>query len=297
MKRAFIIFFFVCYSLIGNAQFITNFSESDTVYNKGKVKLIGYGLGTAYVASTTALGILWYDNLSGFRFFNDNKLWNQIDKIGHAEVAFHESRLAIDLLKWAGVKRKKAILIGGLGGFLFQTPIEILDGFSPSYGASWGDVIANTTGAALATTQQLLWDEYYIQPKFSFHRTDLAPLRPNQLGRNLQEEILKDYNGQTNWLSFNIYPLLSSETKFPKWLNIAVGYGAYNMLYGSEVENNLNGYQSYRQWYLSPDIDFSKIKTEKLGVKILLYSLNILKIPAPSIEYSEGGFKGHFLYF
>jgi len=278
-------------------QFIKNFSEFDSTLNSGKIRLIATGLGVGYVGSTTALSILWYDTLGGFRWFNDNPNWNQIDKLGHSSVAFHESRLAIDLLRWAGVENKKAILIGGLGGFIFQTPIEILDGFSPTYGASWGDIIANTTGAALATSQQLLWNDIYIHPKFSFHRTSLASKRPNTLGNGLNEEILKDYNGQTYWLSFNLFPLLNSESRYPKWLNIAVGYGANNMLFGNEKENNLNGYTSYRQWYISPDIDLTRIKTKKRGIKILLYSLNILKIPAPTLEYSKYGLKGHFLYF
>ena len=295
-KTLFFVFFFI--SITIKAQFITNFANNDTVLNRGKIKLIGFGLGAGYVSSTTALSILWYDSLAGFRFFNDNDEWQQIDKIGHMAVAFHESRLSIDLLKWAGVEHKKAVLIGGLGGFIFQTPIEILDGFSPSYGASWGDIIANTTGAGLAITQELLWNDIYIQPKYSFHRTPFAEMRPNTLGNGLNEELLKDYNGQTLWLSGNIYPLLSKESSFPKWINMAVGYGAYNMLYGSPNDNQKNGYTAYRQWYLSPDIDLTKIPTNKKGLKSILYVLNVIKIPLPAVGYDTiNGFKGYFFYF
>ena len=51
-----------------------------------------------------------------------------------------------------------------------------------------------------------------IYPKFSFHRTDYAPLRPDVLGDGLAEEIFKDYNGQTYWLSFDMDKFI----KFPK---------------------------------------------------------------------------------
>ncbi|MEO9004252.1 MAG: hypothetical protein ABI288_05930, partial [Ginsengibacter sp.] len=53
----------------------------------------------------------------------------------------------------------------------------------------------------------------------------------------------------------------------------------------------------YRQWYLSPDVDFTKIRTNKKGVKILLFVLNSFKFPAPALEYSNGSFKGHWILF
>ena len=281
-----------------NAQLVKNFNHSDTTLNKGKIRLISGILGGGYAGSTTALAVLWYDTLGGFRWFNDNPNWRQVDKVGHGVVAYHESKFCIELLKWSGVERKKAILIGGLGGFIFQTPIEILDGFSPSYGASWGDIVANTAGAALATGQYLAWDDIHIKPKFSYHKSNMATLRPSFFGKGLNQRILKDYSGQTYWLSANIFPLLNSESKFPKWLNISVGYGAENMLYGNEAENNLNGFTSFRRWYISPDIDFSRIKTNRFGVKVLLYGLNIFKFPLPTLQFdSKQGFKGHFIYF
>ena len=62
-------------------------------------------------------------------------------------------------------------------------------------------------------------------PKFSFHTTKYASLRPNVLGSSLSEEIFKDYNGQTYWLSVNLHSFFKS-SKLPKWLNLAAGYGA-----------------------------------------------------------------------
>ena len=35
------------------------------------------------------------------------------------------------------------------------------------------------------------------------------------------------------------------------------------MVYGNPIENQLNGYKAYRQFYLAPDIDFTRIKTNK----------------------------------
>ena len=53
----------------------------------------------------------------------------------------------------------------------------------------------------------------------------------------------------------------------------------------------------YRQWYLAPDINFTKIRTNKKAVKILLFVLNSFKFPAPALEYSNGSLKGHWIVF
>jgi hypothetical protein len=58
-----------------------------------------------------------------------------------------------------------------------------------------------------------------------------------------------------------------------------------------------NDIQRYRQWYLAPDIDLSKIKTKKRGVKMFLTALNVFKFPMPSLEYSTQGFKVNFIHF
>src|SRR5688572_5372553 len=97
------------------------------------------------------LGSTWYSNQTQthFHFFNDNREWMLMDKLGHTTVSFHESDFIIQAYKWAGVSKKKAIIYGGLSGIFYQTPIEILDGFSSDYGASYGDIIANASGSVL----------------------------------------------------------------------------------------------------------------------------------------------------
>jgi uncharacterized protein YfiM (DUF2279 family) len=257
--------------------------------------------GSAFYATTlTGLYFLWYqDGLeSKFRFANDNADWQQIDKVGHFYSTFHFSNATAEGFRWAGLKEKKAIFWGAVTGIGVMLPIEIFDGFSADYGASWGDLLANTSGAAFLYGQYLLWDEVRIQPKFSFHRTHYAPLRPGLLGQNLQEEILKDYNGQTYWLSFDMAKFLP-ETKFPKWLNVAVGYGGEGMTYANPTENReLGGNQAYRQFYLSPDFNIMAIPARRKFFKVLRFVANLIKIPAPALEFNQSqGFRFHFLYF
>lgn len=286
---------------------ITTFSPiygSDSIsVNKKRLTILLAGSGLIYSVSLVGLNQLWYAGYprTKFHFFNDNSEWLQFDKAGHFATAYYESLFGINAMKWAGVKDKKTYIYGGLYGIIFQTPIEILDGFSSQWGASTGDLIANTLGATLIFSQYLFWDEPVILLKFSFHRTKYAPLRPDVLGKNLAEEILKDYNGGTIWLSTSINHLYPGKKIFPDWLSLSIGYGAEEMLAGrlEDVPIDLSHYhfRPYRQFYLAFDINTLKIKTETKFLRYLLAALSVIKVPSPAVEFSKYGIKFHPVYF
>lgn len=274
-------------------------STAESGINKKRFIPMMTTIGVAYTATWIGLNELWYKNYprSSFHFFNDNHEWKQIDKFGHAMTAFQESRLGVDLLKWSGVPEKKAIIYGSLTGFILQTPIEIFDGYSAEYGASVGDLAANTAGSLLVLSQYLLWKEMRIQMKYSFHHTNYASQRPDLLGSNLTEQLLKDYNGQTYWFCGNISSFMKKDTKFPKWLNLALGYGAQEMIYADNDKNRAVGLHPYRQYYLSVDLDLMSIKTKSAFLRKLFYVVNMVHLPAPAVEFNKHGVKFHPIYF
>ena len=119
------------------------------------------------------------------------------------------------------------------------------------------------------------------------------------MGETLPQQILKDYNGQTYWLSANVYSF-QKESKMPKWLNLAFGYGAEGMISGDNntTQNSSQNTERYRQFYFSLDADLTKIQTKSHFLKTFLSILNSIKIPSPTIEISSrGNFKFHYLYF
>jgi hypothetical protein len=177
-------------------------------------------------------------------------------------------------------------------GFLFVSGIEIFDGFSVAYGASASDIAANAVGALLFFLQCQFWKRILLRPKFSFHPTNFAPLRPEVLGSGLLEEILKDYNGQTFWYSVKIPGL-----PLPRWLTLAAGVGAEGMIFGRVTENEAVGLHPERRYFLSLDIDLNHIKTESRWLRAMLYIPNIIKVPAPALEISAKGIRFHPLYF
>ncbi len=257
-----------------------------------------------YTGTMIGLYSLWYADYpkSSFHFFNDNSEWLQVDKVGHITTSYYVGRIGYTALKWAGIKEKKAIWLGGSTGFIFLTTVEIFDGFSAEWGASWGDVVANGLGTALFIGQQLAWNEQRISLKFSFHKTEYAQYGPDLLGENTIQQVLKDYNGQTYWLSANIYSFLRKESKFPKWLNIAVGYGAKGMLGPNNNPSKYEGeplpdFNRMRQYYLSLDIDLTRIRTKSKALNILLNLIGFIKVPLPTIEYNKDDkFRFYFFY-
>lgn len=275
------------------------FAQGDSIavqpINKKKLKTYIITSSIAYTGSMVGLSELWYKNSQrqSFQFFNDDAEWKQVDKIGHFYSAFHLSHANAHFLKGCHVPARRSDLIGALTGFMIMAPIEVLDGFSNAYGASVGDLVADAGGSLFFVAQSYAWREVRIQPKFSFHRTGYAPLRPKELGNGISEEWLKDYNGQTYWLSVD----MDKFVKFPKWLNIAVGYGAQGMVYALDQQNQLNGYDPYRQYYLSIDFDLTSIKTRSKALKTLIYIVNMIKLPAPALEFSRKGTVFHAFYF
>ena len=289
------------YSIRAQSKFESFLTPSDTLNKKRQNTII---VTEATLASVTLLGLnqLWYADYprSNFHFINDNNEWLQMDKVGHMYSAYHLGRFGAEMMNWSGASQKNRLVYGATLGFAFLTAVEVLDGFSSEWGASSGDIIANATGTALYVSQELLWREQRVTPKFSFHTTHYANLRPESLGSSLNEQLLKDYNGQTYWLSVNLHSF-AKETKIPKWLNVAFGYGADGMLTGNLQNDNVNSIQNperFRQFYLSLDVNLAKIDTKSHFLKTVFSIFNTIKIPAPTLEYSANkGLKAYALYF
>nr|WP_296355336.1 DUF2279 domain-containing protein [Winogradskyella sp.] len=255
----------------------------------------------ASLATITLIGLdqLWYADYprSKFKTIDDGEEWLQMDKLGHVFSSYQLGRIGAQTLNWAGVSKQDQLLYGSTLGLGFLTAVEVMDGFSEEWGFSWTDMLANTFGTGLYVGQELLWQEQRVVLKYSFHRTQFAQERPDQLGNGLFEEILKDYNGQTYWLSANIKSFIKSE-KIPNWLNLAFGYGAEGMLTGNANDDFVQNENRVRQYYLSLDIDLSKIRTNSRFLKTIFDVFNFIKVPFPAIELnSKGRVKLHYFYF
>jgi hypothetical protein len=257
------------------------------------------------VAVTIGLNYLWYKKFphSRFHYFNDNGEWLQVDKVGHAATAYNIAAIQSDIFHWCGVNPTTSALIGTATALGFMTMIEILDGHSSKWGFSKGDMLANLAGCLLFQGQQWLWREQRISLKYSYHGTIYPQYYPAELGSNLPQKMLKDYNGQSYWLSFNIASFLPARDGFPTWLNMSAGYGAEGMIGAFSNPSSIDGkpipeFKRYRQFYLSFDTDLYRADGLTPLETTLLKINRTIRTPGPAVEWNEqDGVKFHIFYY
>lgn len=272
----------------------------DSLFISSHNKKVGLTTLGVYGVSLIGLNSLWYSEYekSEFHSFNDNNQWLLMDKVGHFYSTYTLSALTYPLYKTGGKGSKQALLYSGGASFLFLTTVEILDGYSENWGFSWGDFIANTGGIALFVGQQYYLDQQLLRIKYSYQNTEYRKLRPNTFGETTLQSAFKDYNGQTYWASLNLNSVCSKIE--PKWLNLAFGYGGQQMIFGNTEITEFEGdlYSPYRQYYLSLDIDWEQIETNKKVVKWIFRVANCIKLPAPALQFSKDrSVVFHGLYF
>ena len=246
----------------------------------------------------------WYSDKQRvpFHFYNDFKGWNQVDKLGHFYAAYLQSNIGYSILKKNKISEKKSLLYGGFQGLILQTPIEFFDAYYKGWGFSISDMIANALGSLFFIAQQKIFDNQIIKPKMSFSRTLYAKNANGYLGKNnIFSEFAYDYNGHTYWFSFSPNEVFKLN-RIPKWINLSFGYGSNGMIGEFENKTFFRGnpipeFKRYKQIYLSLDIDFSKIKSKTKFGKKLLNVLSYIKVPLPTLEFSNKKLKGHLFYF
>ncbi len=288
--------------------------EQDS-FRKGRFWTVAGAGAVIYGLTVVGLNEAWYKGFdrTSFHFFDDWREWQNMDKMGHAFTAYFETELSYRGARWTGMNRRTATWTAAGLGLLYQTTVEMLDAYSTRWGFSVYDMAYNIAGVALFAGQELGWHEQRIRMKISATRrsysmdpiasidgtrfSSLEHRADDLFGQSFLERYLKDYNAQTIWISANPSSFWPQST-IPAWLNVAVGYGGEN-LFGGYANTWTEGdarfqlspvdHRRYKQFYLSPDIDFSRIPSRSKWVRTAFRILNIFKIPAPALEIDSRG--------
>ena len=298
------------------------FFQPSEKYNQSRFIYASAFGGVSYLSFSYGLYNSWYKGFdkTNFHLFNDWGEWKNMDKAGHVFSGYFQSHLTYQGAKWTGLDEHKCVNIGVITGMLFQTTIEVMDGFNEEWGFSIPDISANILGLSVFYSQQKIWKEQRITLKESswpaeynngiiYSTNQLATTSEKEraeklFGTSWGEKVLKDYNVQTYWASVNMKSFLGEESSWPGWLNLAVGYGAGNLYGGFENkwqdangnEFDLSNKKRYHQYYLALDYDLRKIKPKNHFLSTVLNVLDLYKFPAPAIEYNTiDGFKLHLM--
>ena len=263
--------------------------------NKKRFIISNSSIGLLSSASLIGLHRLWYSKESqeAFHLFDDSKNWMQMDKMGHVMSSYELSRNMTDVYEWSGMSRRNSALLASSISFAYMSGIEIMDGHSSEWGFSISDMAANLAGTGWFLFQESFFSKQIFQPKFSFHQTIYAEMRPQVLGSNFMESMLKDYNGQTYWISFS--PGQLGVKKWPKWIMISLGHSINGRLKGNS--SHFMGYESQREYLFSLDLDLNEIQIKSRVLKSLFKVINCVKIPFPAIIITKGVFNISPFYF
>jgi hypothetical protein len=203
------------------------------------------------------------------------------DKFGHMFGGYHLTRVGHAGLRAACVSPKKAIIWSAAYAALFQLQIEIFDGQFKKYGFSYADMIANTTGQALAVMQEIHPGLKAIKPTVSYHRT--LAMRNSANGTIVSElRPSLDYSGQTYWFSADVNRLLPDDAKqyWPDFIRFSVGHSITDWVdpqTGAAI-------RAKRKIVLSLDFDPEKLPGNAPWWRSIKHTLSYYHFPAPALE-------------
>lgn len=296
-KTIFIVLLIYCRCVFAfeNDTLVSSF-ETQKKHNTIITSLTSSACATSFIGLNT----LWYKDYpqSKFHFFNDSKEWMQMDKCGHAFTSYQLGRNFYNSLQTSDSNRNRNIFLGGASGLLYLTSIEILDGKSSQWGFSKSDMLANTLGYFLFSSQEYFLQQQIVSLKFSYQKSVFADMRPETFGRNFQQRLLKDYNGQTYWLSAPLSLNRTNTKRFTRWLCVSFGYSIDQNLYADNNINSVNNFHATREFFFSFDADLNRIEWRRKWMKKIASVINFIKIPSPTIGIrSDGKVKLYPVYF
>ncbi len=252
-------------------------AQTDSVQSPSTERLIIIGAGSAAIITTSHIqnyNAWWKGERSAFHFSEDETYALGADKFGHAYFSFVVSDVIGKAFQWAGLPRKKALLYGGGMSLLFETYVEIEDGFTKKQGFSIGDECADLIGAAFPYARETFPWLQLIDFKWSIYPSD--PYR-----RGMYRTIIDDYESHFYWVSIDIYSLLPSSLRsyWLSFINIAVGYS---------VENLTEGKTPRRALFISLDLNTKKLPGDAAVWDTIKQALSYFHLPAPAIQIAPG---------
>jgi hypothetical protein len=253
---------------------------------RNDVALRRTGVGVAFVGGNAALYSYfkkaWWSGERAPHFFfraDWDENFRDQDKFGHLTGGYHLARFGDALLKSACMSPKKAIVLSAAYAAAFQLQIEIWDGLYKKYGFSYADLIANTTGTALAVLHETHPATRAIKPTISYWPSP-AMRNADNIPGELRPSL--DYSGQTYWLSTDVNALLPESAKafWPAFLRVSAGHSITDWI---DPRTGAN-IRARRKLLLSIDFDAEKLPGDNRMWKTVKHQLSYIHFPSPTLE-------------
>ncbi len=258
-----------------------------------------------------ALADLWYTERVAWHWYSDAPAetgipddgwlddWDtyvQMDKGGHLLTTWHLARGAGAVGRWTGLSDRAAGVFGGAAALVFQSQIELLDGYDASYGASRTDLVANLVGGVLGGLQvahpkRTAW----FTSKLGYHASPYYDTETSVVGN-----MIKDYDGLSYWLVVRPSELGAPQW-WPRWLAASAGYGGEGMEhpYSGVGAGGGPGPEHRREFYIGLDLDVLESERERLPrvLRPVAAALSFLRLPMPALQFGPAGTRWHWLFY
>jgi hypothetical protein len=263
-----------------------------TRFVPGEINWPRFGIASGILAtSIVGLHILqnnawWANDRRSFHIYDDPIYKANFDKFGHLFAAYSTSYLFDEAFAWSGMDSAQSNLLGALCGATYELYVEIEDGYARDWGFSPGDATADLVGGAFYLLRNRVdflrnfqYKLIYFPSYQSLHGSgDIAGQSVNPID---------DYGGQSYWITADIHRMLPESAKgyWPKWLNLAFGFGGYNI--GNEATSISDPtVKPQIATYLGLDFDLEKIIPESnIGfINFLRRMLSYWHLPAPAFR-------------
>ena len=243
-----------------------------------KKKFLTRGQKTLLLNAGTAAAVLiygyvkWDYGKSSFNFQNEGWFARDsqsggADKLGHFWSSYAMSHLYSYVYRKWGYTESEANLYGALSNLGFQTFMEVADGFSPSNGFSYEDMMMNIVGTGVG----YIWGKYPSLARKIDFRMEYTP-----------EFNSRDFGFSTNYERQRFLIALKADgfdfikNPYLKYLEFHVGY------YGRGYKDHEEGGPETRRrtMYVGLGVNLSKLLQKYVNTRVLDY----MQIPYTSVR-------------
>lgn len=231
----------------------------------------------------------WSGGRSGFHFDSGSDLHyaRNLDKLGHFTASCLVSNAFSDILRVFNVPENWSMWGGAALGALNATVIEIKDGYSPLWGFSIYDEMANFLGAfyPVLQTKVPFFKNFNFRWSYDWDYSYETEYYKYKASFNYENSysFIDDYDRQYFWLTIdwaNLFCKEKAKYKFPYCIDFAIGMSARNL-------KTLDKSKEIRQeFFIGFDVNLTKFfQNRNIGYYICKY-LNFYHLPMPSWQVS-----------
>ncbi len=202
-------------------------------------------------------------------FVNDYSVG--VDKLGHMYTSHFYFHTLHDLLRWGGYEESTSLWVSAIIPFVYAFSIELGDGFS-SFHFSPDDLAFNTMGIVYGVLQE----EYPLLKNFKY-KWSYFPSASHL--NSFVHPFSADYDSHIYWITFNVHNLLPERIShyWPRFLNLAVGYGGQNISIGDEGPK-------LRKFAIGFDYDLTSIPLDGDTWDLIKNLVDNFHFPAPGVR-------------